>query len=200
MNSPSIVVVYRTNSPVYSPSTPDRGVGANSDNARPDTAESSRRYEYRPCSPCLEAGAHSDSAVCGAESVQYYRPSSPAVNRPVANQPPEPKFDTAVLKTQLGKRAIARIREFDGAVQYGGKRVRTHRNEDVSDGDDDDEEDEKEWIEGEPQTHGGLYAPVSMQSRIREAWGTVHWLEKLASIARADLEAVDPAHALDLDP
>jgi hypothetical protein len=195
MNSRSIAVFCQTNSPVYSPSTPDRGVGATSDNARPDTAESSRRYEYRPYSPCLEVGAHSDSAVCGAESIRHYRPSSPVVNQPVANQPPVRQFDAAVLKTELGKRAIARIREFDGAVQYWGKRVRTYRNEDVSDGGDDDEEDEKE-----PQTHGGLYAPVSMQSRIREAWGTLHWLEKLASIARADLEAVDPAHVLDLDP
>jgi hypothetical protein len=117
----------------------------------------------------------------------------------MANQPPVRQFDTAVLKTRLGKRAIARIRESDGAVGYGGKRVQMHRNEDVSDGDDDDEEDEKEWIEGEPQTHGVLYAPVSMQSRIREAWGTLHWLEKLASIARADLATVDPERVLDTD-
>jgi hypothetical protein len=144
---------------------------------------------------------HSDGVVGDAESVQYYRPSSPVANRSVANQPPEPKFDTAVLKTVIGKRAIDWIKSFNDAEsehRHAWERIKVPRrdyDEDIAD-DDDDEEAEKEWIEGEPQTRGGRYARVSMQSRIKEARDNLVGLEVLVLAAKAELDTVDPGHVL----
>jgi hypothetical protein len=203
MNSSSVIAVNRANSPAYSPTTPCYEAGVHSDSAQPGAAESPRHYECQPCSPCFEPGvhAHSDSADCDEESVQNYRPTSPVANRPVANQPSEPKFDTAVLKTELGKRAIGWIKTFN-AVESEYKRAWKHRkapryvyDEDIADGEDEDAE--KEWIEGEPQTRGGRYAQVSMQSRIEEAWGNLHTMEILVSVAKAELKTVDPECVLD---
>jgi hypothetical protein len=119
----------------------------------------------------------------------------------VANQPPEPKFDTAALKTELGKRAIGWIKTFndvESAYKRNWKHIKTTRrdyNEEIADGEDEDAE--KEWIEGEPQTRGGRYAQVSMQSRIEEAWGNLHMMEILVSAAKAELKTVDPECVLD---
>lgn len=196
MNSPSFIAASQADIPAFSPSTPGHEVGIHSDNAQPSAAESSRRYEYQPCSPCIEAGVHSDGAVGDAESVDYYRPSSP-----VANQSHVRQFDTAVLKTELGKRAIDWIKTFND-VESEYKRAWKHRkaprydyNEETADGEDEDAE--KEWIEGEPQTRRGRYAQVSMQSRIEEAWGNLHLMEILVSAAKAELETVDPECVLD---
>ena len=226
MDSLSVVAISQADIPVYSPSTPSYKAGVHSDSAQPGAAESPLHgecqpcspyqgvrvhpdsefcgtvvvHEYQPCSPCPGVRVHSDSADCDEESVQNYRPTSPVANRPMVNQPPVRQFDTAVLKTELGKRAIDRIKTIDGVVQ-GGKRPRTRRTAPRYDynEDDDNEEDEKEWIEGEPQTQGGIYAQVSMQSRIKEAWDTLHWLEGLAASAKAELATVDPECVLDTD-
>lgn len=226
MDSLSVVAISQADIPAHSPSTPSYDAGAHSDSAQPGAAESLHGEcqpcspyqgvrvhpdsefcgtvvvrEYQPCSPCPGVRVHSDSADCDEESVQNYRPTSPVANRPMANQPPVRQFDTAVLKTELGKRAIARIKAVDDVVQHG-KRARMRRTtlrfdpeEDIED--EDEEDGVKEWIENEPQTLGGEYAQVSMQYRISEAWVTLHWLEKMASIAKIDLGAVDPEGVLD---
>lgn len=227
MNSPSVVAISQADIPAHSPSTPSYEAGVHSDSAQPGAAQSPLHgeyqpcspylgvrvhpdsefcgtvvvREYQPCSPCPGVRVHSDSADCDEESAQNYRPTSPVANRPMANQPPVRQFDTAVLKTELGKRAIGWIKTFND-VESEYKRAWKHRkaprydyDEDIADGEDEDAE--KEWIEGEPQTRGGRYAHVSMQSRIEEAWGNLHTMEILVSAAKAELKTVDPECVLD---